>query len=263
MQEEILEIHIENEQPLELMEFVNSLSALSSEFSNYCKEENIYLHKDTKLYIEEIKKGSIIARLKAIFDKGLDIYKTSKSISNFYNNRLKPSINCLLNGKQEDTELNKQTIKNTFNLVGTNIRDNNGHLSFSLFNINIQNNRETKVDEIRLSNAEQNIIQNRAKIELENMEKEQIPTIYNEVVFYWEQTKKGENNSVDKGIIVHDLLPKKPIKVIIDNKIKEKMISGDVYGNNYIINAIVLTGRDDKIVAYKITDLLEIIEKEN
>lgn len=258
---EILEIHIKNNEPLELMEFVNSLSALSNEFTNYCKENSIELHKDTKLYIQEIKQGSIIARLKAVFNKGLDVYKTSKSISNFYNNRLKPSINCLLGKEEKNTEISKQTIKNTANIVSPNIRDNKSQMIFSFITLNIANNTYKEIDKIELSNAEQNIIQNRARLEIENLDKEEeIQTEYTNIVFYWEQTTRGVNKPLDKGILKNKDLPKKAVKVIMEEDIKEQMIAGDVFGNNYIVNASVLTGKNNKIIAYNITKLIDIIK---
>ncbi|MDR2034352.1 MAG: hypothetical protein LBP89_06950 [Helicobacteraceae bacterium] len=83
-----LRIVLTNAQPLDLTEYTKSLSALANEFSSFCKNNNIGLHEDTRLYIQEIKKGSIVCDLTAMIPIAYsllpNILETARAIPLFF-----------------------------------------------------------------------------------------------------------------------------------------------------------------------------------
>ena len=68
MKEEIsLRIEIRNKKPIELIELTKSFIAISNQFTKYAsKNASTEIEKEARLYIKEIKSGSVILDLMEI-----------------------------------------------------------------------------------------------------------------------------------------------------------------------------------------------------
>jgi hypothetical protein len=62
--ENILSVKIENKNQIELNQLASSLNALSAQYDSFLRKSNTdYTKNDRKLYISELKQGSIIIEL--------------------------------------------------------------------------------------------------------------------------------------------------------------------------------------------------------
>ncbi len=58
-----IRVKIETTQPIELNDFVSAFASIGSEYSRFMKAENPDLSDDAKIYVSEVRQGSIIADL--------------------------------------------------------------------------------------------------------------------------------------------------------------------------------------------------------
>ena len=81
MSEAKLTIHIENKSPIELIDFTESFEALGNEYYKFLSEnENFKLKKETKLYVKEIKSGSIITVLSDLVPAVIPFAENANSV---------------------------------------------------------------------------------------------------------------------------------------------------------------------------------------
>ena len=63
----MLTVNIKNRQPVELVDFAQSMISLGAEYSDYiASSQNHLVSDEIKLYIKEIRPGSIITELVAL-----------------------------------------------------------------------------------------------------------------------------------------------------------------------------------------------------
>lgn len=80
-----LQIHIEYSNKIELAHYINSLNSINSEYSNYIsKAENHLQADDIKLFINEIRSGSIITDLIAYSPTMLDAIRFHETYHQYY-----------------------------------------------------------------------------------------------------------------------------------------------------------------------------------
>lgn len=84
MSEAKLTIKIENKRPVELTDFTDSFSSLGSQYYKFLSENDSFsLKPETKLYIKEIKSGSIITELSDLVPLVLPFVENSNSVIDF------------------------------------------------------------------------------------------------------------------------------------------------------------------------------------
>lgn len=247
-EEIIFRVSIKNSTPVDLMEYTKSLMSLSSEFVSYCEHNNIGFNGDVKLYIKEVRSGSIISDLIAYAPAVLPCVEYANSLFDFYKN-LSGIFDYLLGRKGERPDLTKKTLVNIENLMMPAINDNNGSMSFEI----VQGNKV--INNYYITNEQQNIIQNRARNEalIQTTEEKE----YKNVSFYWYQARNTESESVaDKGII--ESISQKPIKTIMSVDIKKRMITGNLFEVSYIVDVRTICAKG-KIIAYEVINLIDVI----
>jgi hypothetical protein len=257
MSEARLTIHIENKQPIELIDFTASFEALGNEYYKFLSENsNFKLKKDTKLYVKEIKTGSIITVLSDLVPGVIPFIESSNSVIEF-TKFLKESYDYFL-GKSIDKpkEFDLKDCNNFSNIIKPIAKDNGSNIIFT-GDFNFKN------CEINISynSQEANAIQNgisRVKSEL----KEPIRNIEEKVLFYWDSAKYDDNSkSIDKGFI--DSISANSLKVVFDEQeTKKEMldINENPFHYSFLVDVEVMTINNVPSV-YKIVKLHEMIQK--
>lgn len=257
MAEAKLTIKIENKRPVELNDFTDSFSSLGNQYYKFLSESDDFsLKPETKLYIKEIKSGSIIAELSDLVPLIIPFVENSNSVIEF-TGFLKKGFNYFL-GKidEKPKEFDLKDCNNFNNIIKPVAKDNGSNIvftgDFNFGDITINMN---------LNSIEANAIQNgilREKEKLKEPEKRK----ESKVLFYWDSAKYDDKSkAIDRGFI--DSIYGSALKVIFDDQTtKSKML--DVEENPfhlaYIVDVEVLEIKNIPSV-YKILSLYEAFPK--
>lgn len=257
MAEAKLTIHIENKNPIELIDFTNSFESLGNEYYKFLAENSEFrLHPETKLYVKEIKTGSIITVLSDLVPAVIPFVENSNSVIEF-TKFLKTGYEYFLGkSKEKPKEFDLKDCNNFNNIIKPVAKDNGSNIIFTGdFNFG-----DVTVN-INYNSIEANAIQNGiAKEKL--LLKEPAKKIEENVLFYWDSAKyDGNSKSVDKGFV--DSLSSNSLKVIFDTQdTKTKMLDMDEnpFHFSFLVDIEVMTVQNIPTV-YKIIKLHEAIPK--
>jgi len=248
MSEAKLTVKIENKRPIELIDFTDSFESIGQQYYKFLNEsENQKLSKNLKLYVQEVKTGSIIAVLSDLTPILIPFVENTNSIVEF-SKFLKSGFDFFL-GKNDKKpkEFDLKDCSNFNNIIKPVAKDNGSNMVFTgdcnIENVNINFN---------FSSIEANAIQNGISKYVANLK---IPESNNHtnVLFYWDSAKYDDKSkSIDKGCI--DSLWDKPLKVIFDNPNKSEMflkIENNPFHYAFVVDVEILTVKNIPTV-YKI-----------
>ena len=247
----MLTVNIKNKQPVDLIDFAQSMISLGAEYSEYIAESQNHLVSDEiKLYIKEIRPGLIITELVALAPALMPFAEHANTVIDF-TSHMKSCIDFLRGAGQKPDSLDKQTLTRIIKFVEPMAKDNG-----SVVQLDASNN--TGSITININSVEANAIQNKANKEIEKL-KEPIVGLHTQVVLYWTQTR-SDNKKGYKGVI--ESISNKETKVLFDNdEIQYEMIHGEeqIYEKAYVVDVYVETIKD-KPAAYKIKKFHESID---
>jgi len=249
-----LNIEIKNNGPIELVDLTKSLLALADEYKRHLvrSEDSIFVN-DIRLYVNEIRTGSIIASLIAMAPMALPLLENANTVADF-TLYLKSAFNFLLGKETNKPALEKANYENLAQILEPVAKDNG-----SQFNINTFNNSGPIV--IKLDSLNANAIQNSIAREIAAL---QTPMTGNheKVLLYWYQARNDiRNQNGDKAIV--ESIYSGPVKTIFANEdIKSKILSSseNLFTRAYIVDVSVETIQN-KPAVYKIIEMHESIER--
>ena len=257
MSEARLTIHFENKTPIELIDFTESFEALGNEYYKFLSEQDEFkLSKETKLYVKEIRNGSIVTVLTDLVPAIIPFAENTNSVIEF-TKFLKQGFDFFL-GKTKDKpkDFDFKDCSNFNNIIKPVAKDNGSNITFTGdFNFG-----DITVN-MNFNSQEANAIQNRIstyKTEL----KEPTSNISNSVLFYWDSAKYDESSkSIDKGFI--DSIHPNSLKVVFTNQEDKKYmldIESNPFHYAFLVDVEVLTVNNAP-TAYKILKVVEYIPK--
>lgn len=257
MSEAKLTIKIENKRPIEITDFTDSFNSLANQYYKYLSEnESFKLNQDTKLYIKEIRSGSIITELSDLVPLVLPFVENSNSVIEF-TGFLKKGFDYFL-GKTEEKpkEFDLKDCNNFNNIIKPIAKDNGSNVLF-----NGDWNFENITVNFNFNSVEVNAIQNGIQREKENL-KEPTKNIQHKVLFYWDSAKYDEKSkSVDKGYI--DSVSFKSLRVSFDDDYTKRLmldIEENPFHLAYIVDVEIMDIQNVPTV-YKILKMHEFFQK--
>jgi hypothetical protein len=120
-------IEYKNSRPMELAVLTVSLSALADQFKRYAIEDG-RLEPDARLYVREIRSGSVIAELVALGQVVNDLYEAREHIAGFFP-VLVDAMKVVQHLLPEAKKIDRATVKNVSNIVAPIALDNGSQLS--------------------------------------------------------------------------------------------------------------------------------------
>jgi|GEM_PF-368130 len=252
-----LTIRIENKYPIELMDLTRSFNSFADEYHKHLSlQPDLPDQANIRLFIKEIKTGSVIADLVAMSLPALPVISYmayANSIISF-SGYLKKAYDSLLGRSKAKLPLAKQNYENLSNIVEPIAKDNASQLTVqNVINGNVQIS-------ITLNSIEANAAQNAAKREIQALA-EPLSGVQEKVLIYWYQARKDVKSQVgDRGII--ESISKKPVKVIFGTEgIKARMLleTENPFKFGYVVDVVVETVKD-KPAVYKIINLYHKVE---
>jgi hypothetical protein len=258
MSEARLTIHFENKSPIELIDFTESFEALGNEYYKFLSESDDFrLKTETKLYVKEIRNGSVIAVLSDLVPAVIPFVENSNSVIEFTKFLKKGYEYFLGNTTEKPKDFDIKDCNNFNNIIKPVAKDNGSNIVFTGdFNFG-----EVTVN-LNYSSQEANAIQNgiaRFKTEL----KEPISNIEKNVLFYWDSAKyEDSSKSIDKGFI--DSIHPSSLKVVFNNQEDKKSMldtEANPFHFAFLVDVEILTVQ--KIpTAYKILKVNDTFPKE-
>ena len=250
-----LHIEIKNVQPLELVDLNKSLLGIAEQYKRFVTSEGTPADaEEVKLYVSEIRSGSIIADLVSYSPLMLPFIENTVSILDFCK-YLHAAYEYLLGKTREKPrQLEKIDYQALTNIVEPVAKDNGAQINIGAINV-------TNPVFINLNSLESNAVQNSAKREIEKLQ-EPVTGIKEKVLLYWYQARNDPKSEAGDRAIVESIY-RGPVKAVFSNEsIKTKMLLDmeNPFTHAYVVDLAVETIRD-KPALYRILDVHEKIDK--
>ena len=249
--EATLTIAINNTRPIELTDLTRALLSFSDEFRRTLDDREA-IGADVRLYVKELRTGSIIADVVAISPQLIQGISYANSVWSFAKH-LKGAFDFLTGKSNDEPEIDKTSYENLSNFVEPIAKDNGSQVNIGVVNGPVY---------VSLNSTEANAAQNNARKKIDQMREPEIKT-HDKVLLYWYQARNDTNSQAgDRGII--ESIHKRPVKVVCaSDSIKARMILDDAnpFKYGYLVDVVVETVRG-KPVVYKIIAAHERIELE-
>jgi hypothetical protein len=244
-----LRVEIKNKEPIELIELTKSLASLSNQYNSY-SEINGYTEKErhSKLYVKEIKSGSVILDLVEYASVGILPFAENINTIVGFTEYFGKAVKYFVKGEGTKPDLSIQDCKDLSQVVNPIAKDNGSQLNMSV-----------KIDggfhqHIHLDSRDANAFQNLLKTEIkEKLEPKTGDLIENAIMVFYQTRNKIAGKSGNK-VIIDDAVEGKPLNVIFsDKKLKKKILKGEDNPNNFAFQVDVkIKTSNGIIIAYEI-----------
>jgi len=253
MEEARLTIEIKNSKPIELSDLTRSLLGFAEEFRRHIElNEPEAAASDVRLYIKEIRSGSVYADIVAISPQLLQGISYASAVISF-SKHLKAAYDYLSGRSEEKPSLDRVSYENLANIVEPIAKDHAAQLNVGTINGNVYFN---------INSTEANAAQNSARKEMDAL-REPTSRLHEKVVLYWYQARADTSSATgDKGTI--ESISPTPVKVMcLNDQIKLQMIfeQENPFKEAYVVDVMVETIKG-KPALYKILKLHEKFERE-
>ena len=253
-----LRIEIKNTEPVELMDLTHSLSSLADEYRKFLSKTETMVDTDNvKLYVKEIKTGSIITELTALAPLALPFVEHTVTLIK-YAEYLKTMFEYLTGktGKPKEA-IEKQTFQNLANIIEPVAKDKG-----SQFNIGAMTVNGDVTVNISLSSLEANAAQNTARREVERL-LEPVTGLHTQVLMYLFQARNDMSSTTGDKAIIESLHPG-PVKTVFANeRIKSKVLSDE---SNLFKKAFIVDVSVETIAGvpklYRVSEIHDIFDRE-
>lgn len=261
--ETALLVHIEHSRPVEMSEFVSSLSALNSLYSSYVKNYGDSKGvSQSKLYVEKIEEGSIDIILCELVAASLIPFMENANVIFDFAAYIKQIYDFFIKGEGEKPELDIQECKNLKDVLGIVAKDPHGNMSIGAINKaekgNVFNNCSFNFGN---SNSTQNQL-GRTIEELKAAE----PTgeVYQRVLMQIYQLRNEATKDTGNKAIIDEIAPGKKVALLFDSEeLKSDILFSETNptqkGFQVDVKVQTING---KLTAYKVIALHDIIDIE-
>jgi hypothetical protein len=252
--EEKIIITVENELPIDLVDFTNMFLGTAAQYRRFLERNHgSTVARDMRLYVKEVRQGSIIAELMAVLPLVLNFANTFNTVTDFLK-YLHTTYKALQTSETAAlAQLQENDYEQLSQIVEPIAKDGHSHITIS----NVEN-----LYVVSLNSTESNAVQNTANRQLQALkDNKQAQSDFPQVVMYWYQARSDSGSPVgDKAII--ESISDKPVKVFADESLKRLMILGDEnpFRYAYLVDVNVQTV-NQKPALYKILHIHDKFEK--
>lgn len=248
-------VEINNKRPVELVDLARSMTAFGNEYRRFLVTHAPEADAtDVRLYVKEIRAGSIITELVALAPYALPLLEHTVTIVE-YAKKLKEAYDWLAGKADKKPDLvERETLQNLSQIVEPVVNDNGSQMNIQ--SVHIHGNVV-----LNMNSVEANAIQNRIGRELEAL-KEPTRGLHEQVVMYWEQARNQPDGATgDKAKI--ESLYRGGVKVRFANdQLKSQMLyePEHPFSQAFVVDVQVETV-NEKPVLYKVLHLHERISR--
>ena len=250
-----LVIEIKNRYPVELIDFATSMASIGGEYTKFIASgANAARPEDVKLFVKEVRTGSIITELVAIAPYAIPFIEHADTIVE-YAKHLKTFYDWFSGrSKERPTTIDKTTLQNLSSIVEPVAKDSASQMNVGA--VNIQGNL---VMHFSLTSLEANAAQNGIRRELEAM-REPSTGLHEQVVMYWAQARNNPEGTAGDKVRIESIF-RGDVKVRFANDaLKARMLYDEPFPfmKAYIVDVTVETieGRPALFKVLKLHDVL-------
>jgi len=232
-----LRYHLKNESPVELTDLTSSMLAIGDEYKNFLQATPGFgSPSELKLYVQEIKTGSILAELVAMMPAALLFVEHANSVIEF-SKYLVSGYDYLLGRTKDRPEIiTRKSLGNLSKIVEPVAKDKSSQLNIGSLNVG-----GNVIYNFNIGSQDANVAQNIARKEAEMFE---LPLArpQKKAVLYWYQARNEVGNTAgDKGII--ESIVSRPVKIeFADSTIKAEMLEQEhPFQRAYVVDVQVET----------------------
>lgn len=234
-------IKIENSYPIELIDLTKSLIALSSQFTEFVSKNGTNKsEREAKLFVKEIKSGSVIFELIEFASVGLLPFADNFNTIVGFGKYCKEIYSNILINSKETKNLPPKELKELYQLVNPIAKDSASQVIFSTVvngDVTLTFNLDSKD-----SNAIQNIINENLK-SLKMHETDE--NVLEKVIMLWSQARSNLKSKLGNKGIIEEFSTKEFNVIFENNNIKGLMLHSSI---NPFITAFVV---DVKVIYIK------------
>lgn len=253
-----LVVEISNTNPIELIDFTKSFLAIANQFGAYVRDHGDSTeNREAKLYVTEVREGSVIFELKEYATIGLIPFLENINTITGFAGYLKDAYNYIL-GKTEKKpkELTVNDYKELSQIINPIAKDRSSQYNIST---KVDGNLELHFHTTGIeANAIQNIVNENSKLLGLPNEADGIKT---SVLLRFFQTRSDiKAKSGNKGII--EDFDSKPKNIVFNTpELNKEMLHGDYnpYETVYVVD-VILQNIGGELYAYKIVKLHETLD---
>jgi hypothetical protein len=255
MPEEIgLSIEIKNTQPIELSDLTESLFGFAEEYKRHIAiNDSSALPEEIKLYVKQIRTGSIIADLIAFAPLTLPFMADANHIIEFCK-YLSRAYQYLTGKSRDKPEMEKSDYLNLNRIIEPVAKDSGAQINIGTLNISAPVT-------FTLNSLEANAAQNAAKREIALLH-EPVTGTREKVLLYWYQARNDPKSEAGDRAIIESIY-RGPVKVVfMSENVKAKMLldSENPFTHAYIVDVSVETVKD-RPALYRILNIHEVVAK--
>lgn len=248
----ILTVEINNQNPIELVDLTNSFLSLGEEYKRFVISHPEFSEaSDVRLYIKEIRTGSVKADLIAIATLSapmvIPFISGANSVIGF-SKHLKSAYEYFTGKAEKKPQLQSNEYNGLTNIIEPVAKDRGSQMNFITQNINHTTVYQTFTLDSHQANEAQNVI-NKERLELKAPQTQP----YRKKALYWYQAKNDlHSRTGDRGII--ESISLSPVKIEFeDEAAKDAMLHGsqNPFLTGYIVDVTVETIQG-KPVLYKV-----------
>ncbi len=254
-------VHIKHTKPIEMNEFVSSLSALNSLYSSYVRKNGGSKElSQSKLYVEKIEKGSIDIYLCELVAATIIPFLENANVILEFAGYVKNVYDYFMKGKGEKPSLDAQECDNFSDILNVVAADQGATMSIgAVSKTNSGNVFYNCTFNFRESNSAQNQI-GREKEIIKSVEPSD--EFFSRVLMQIYQLRSDADSNKGNKAIIDEIQQGKHVPVVFENDIlKGQVLYSDANPTRKAFQVDVkVQTLNGKIVAYKVMALHDIID---
>jgi hypothetical protein len=260
----IIQVKLETTQPIELNDFIAAFASIGSEYARFIKREHADLSDDAKIFVSQVRQGSIIAELIPIVMPILQAADCALIVDQFVE-RVGGIVRAYQTPNARPDAYSKSEIKGVMEGIAAIANDPNGRADISSILIE---GGETKI------RAAITFTTQEARTAIGNM-REHIRMIEHHedltktmvlMTFFQSNLKDAELQSRSGEQVVIQSIDPRPRPLVYASEMAKARIKhevseseGNIYKKGFYVDVVVdMAG--DRIAAYKITNFHEVID---
>lgn len=252
-----LTIEIKNKHPVELADLAKSMASFADEYRRFVGRDAHFAPDDVKLYVKEIRSGSIVQELVALAPYALPFAEHAKTIID-YAKWLKELLDWYVGRSEEKPRsVEKNTLQNLSYFVEPVAKDHGAQANIGAINFN----GDVAIS-FNFNSTDANAAQNALRRELDSM-REPVTGLHEQVVMYWAQARnQTDNKAGDKARI--ESIYAGDVKVTFSTiGMKTKMLHDEPFAfkRAFVVDVAVET-IEGRPVLYRVLNLHEVIDRE-
>ncbi|MBI2240786.1 MAG: hypothetical protein HYU59_08290 [Magnetospirillum gryphiswaldense] len=248
-----LSIEIKNSKPVELLDLTNAFTSLSEQYERFVQRGEYAVNgADTRLYIKEIRSGSIIADLVSMAPQAAFLVGHSQELIDFAKD-LKNVYDFFLGKSGNEPQRTAGELNDCAQILQPVAKDGGSQMNLSVVvNGNV-------VQNVYMDSLQANTVRSRVDNHIALQRLPEAGT-HEKQTFYWYQARNDTKSATgDKGVI--EAISRSAVKVIFANeKVKLDMIGDRVFQLAFIVDVEVQT-ISGKPAVYKVLNVHESFEK--